>query len=176
MFPSQSYSVNEGKNEFFFNKDSDVISAQWVLFDAWGIYGTTPVGPDLIYGSSFGIPTGTVPTNQVNQVLNSMPENNPFFLDYIRVYTPSYNTAAPPPNGPLYVGNILKQKMNASGRTEIKTIVGTPSYLQTDQVGFTHDYLIREWIDGSCMILPQLSRAVSLKVSFYISYQKLSYE
>ncbi len=169
---SESYTI-ERKPDFFFNK-IDGVGSDWVLFDSAGAFGSTPVGPDIVYGSSFGIPQGSNPSNLVNQILNSMPIHNPFFLERIRVYVPLYGVPVSA-GTTLTLGNILKYNIAHTGRSQVKVIPGNPLFTQQDQEGRTFDYIINEVIDGNCAIIPQLANNLNCTLSFYVRFQKLTY-
>ena len=160
--------------EFYINWEGTGTSVSLVLFDSIEYWGT--LGPDLVYGSSWGIPSGSVPTDQVNKILQKLPGYCPFFLTKIRVEYPRSNPLISPLPGELYLGPMFMHEVKTNGDRELTSIQAVSTYTQADNRGTNHEYLINRWIDGTVSILPQFSRYAYFTMTFEFDAKKIRYQ
>lgn len=105
-----------GNSTFYVNLTTGTNGLVFVFFRVAG----GGAGSDFIYGSSWGVPVGTNPTNLINEITNEMSKNNPFVLKKVRL---TFSYSASPFNlpreqieirvlGPLKLnGDILAHRM-----------------------------------------------------------------
>lgn len=176
MLRSFSYPLSREKPQFFFRKEATAASPQYVLFDSVGQLSAAPLGPDMVDGSSWGVPAGTNPTNLINQLLNEMPGNNPFFLRKIVVRVYFVDPVTYPVNPLIGAPIVSNYEVKANGETIIDYRPFLNTYSQQDQEGITHEYTINRMYDGNSALVLQFSNQIRFDVSFYIEYQHLDYE
>ena len=103
---------------------------------------------DLNGGSSWGIPSGTIPVNAVNQILAELSRNNPFFLDKVRIKL-LYTGGNSWPNGL----NLAALQQSAFGDVDITTLPSVQVIDPNEQQSLIYDFSVNMVIDGSSDII-----------------------
>ena len=127
-------------------------------------------GNDMISGSSFGVPVGTVPTNQVNLVLAEMPINNAFLLEKIRI---KHIFSATPENTEPIGFFIQQWTTPVAGNPTTMLLDNTKVVDPEDEQSLIYEYDMNLVVDGQSMLAVSIGAVpagyTGYTITFYIS-------
>ena len=137
-----SRAAKQGGRNFYINCFDTAANSQYSFFDPTTFF---PFGSDMDDGSSFGTPSGSIPTNQVNYITRKLAINNPFYLKKIRI---KHTYSATPYNTSPLTLFLNIANVEPLGKVSVQRLDEVRVIDEEDEQTLVFDYEVNQVIDG----------------------------